>query len=275
MTTYAIGDVQGCYGALRRLLDFVRFDERRDTLWFVGDLVNRGPDSLGVLRFVRSLGTGAVAVLGNHDLHLLCVAAGVQKPRRSDTLDAILAAHDRDELLDWLRRLPLMHVEGGFALVHAGLLPDWSIEEAVSLANQVSDSLVEINYQEFLAAMYGDQPDHWQPNLGGWDRLRVVVNAMTRMRVCTPEGRMQFSYKGSLADLPPGWLPWYAVPGRQSADKTVLFGHWSAHGFSRAHNCIALDTGCLWGGTLSALRLEDRVLFQVGCAAAEQYPRDE
>lgn len=264
MATYTIGDIQGCYGALRRLLDLVCFDERRDQLWFVGDLVNRGPDSLAVLRFVRGLGSHAITVLGNHDLHLLCVAAGVQPPHRHDTLDALLQASDRDELLDWLRRRPLLYVDGPYALVHAGLHPSWSVEQAVSLGEEVSYSLSSSHYIECLHAMYGNEPDNWAGSLQGWERFRVIVNAMTRMRICTADGKMQFAYKGTLAEIPSGFIPWYAAPHRRGNTHTVLFGHWSAHGFARLAGAIALDTGYLWGGSLSALRLEDRLLFQVG-----------
>jgi bis(5'-nucleosyl)-tetraphosphatase (symmetrical) len=276
MATYAIGDVQGCYQALRRLLALIHFDRARDTLWFVGDLVNRGPDSLAVLRFVRGLGDAAVSVLGNHDLHLLCVAAGVQphrppkvadlSSRRHDTLEAILQASDRDELLVWLRHRPLMHVEHGYALVHAGLLPNWTIDKAVSLAKESQISLSGPHYLEFLSAMYGNEPDRWDDALTGWERLRVVVNAMTRMRICTPDGRMQFAHKGTLAEVPAGFMPWYAAPSARSGEHTVLFGHWSAHGFARLPGAVALDSGCVWGGALSALRLEDRLVFQVGCS---------
>jgi bis(5'-nucleosyl)-tetraphosphatase (symmetrical) len=266
MATYAIGDVQGCYGALRRMLALIHFDRAQDKLWFVGDLVNRGPDSLAVLRFVRGLGGAAVSVLGNHDLHLLCVAAGVQPPHGHDTLEAILQASDRDDLLDWVRRRPLLHVQHGYAMVHAGLLPSWTIDQAVLLGDEVQDSLTGVHYVEFLHAMYGNQPDRWSDALTGWDRLRVIVNAMTRMRICTPDAQMQFAHKGTPADIPAGFLPWYAAPNQRGQDHTVLFGHWSAHGFARLPGAVALDSGCLWGGALSALRLEDRLVFQVGCS---------
>jgi bis(5'-nucleosyl)-tetraphosphatase (symmetrical) len=265
VATYAIGDVQGCFEALQRLLDQVRFDVDEDRLWLVGDLVNRGPDSLATLRYVQSLGEAAVVVLGNHDLHLLAVAEGFAKLRRDDTLDDVLHASDRDELLDWLRQRPLMHYDAGCAMVHAGLLPAWSVSRALELAAEVETALRAATYRSFLAAMYGNQPDRWDERLAGYDRLRVVVNAMTRMRVCTADGVMEFEHKGKPAGMPKDYLPWYAVPGRRSRDTTVIFGHWSALGLVREPNLYGLDTGCLWGRKLSALRLDDRRVFQSSC----------
>ena len=265
MSTYAIGDVQGCYDELRTLLDRIGFDDRRDRLWFVGDLVNRGPQSLETLRFIRGLGSSAVAVLGNHDLHLVMVAAGQGRQSDEDTLTPILQAPDRDGLLDWLRACPLMHVEGGHAMVHAGLLPHWSVARALQLADEVHAALMAADYTDFLAHMWGSQPEAWRDELQGWDRLRVIVNAMTRLRFCTPDGRMALASKGPPERAPAGTLPWFAVPGRASADHTVLFGHWSALGLRIESNLAGLDTGCLWGGSLTAFRLEDRQLFQVAC----------
>lgn len=266
MATYAIGDIQGCHAALLRLLDDIAYDPDRDRLWFVGDLVNRGPDSLATLRFVRGLGDRAVTVLGNHDLHLLTVAAGFVRAHRGDTLDEILAAPDRDELLSWLRHRPLVHVEDGYLMVHAGLLPEWTPDEAIALAGEVERTLRSDGYLEFLARMYGNRPGRWDPTLRGYDRLRVIVNAMTRMRVLKPDGDMDFAFKSALDRMPPGLVPWYAVPGRASRDVPVIFGHWSALGLKVEGNLLALDTGCLWGGCLSAVRLPDRKLFQVSCA---------
>lgn len=265
MSTYAIGDVQGCYDELRRLLDAFAFDAGRDRLWFVGDLVNRGPQSLETLRFIRSLGSAATVVLGNHDLHLIVTAAGHGRPHAEDTLASVLAAPDRDELLDWLRCRPLLHVEGGHVLVHAGLLPGWSVGFAAVLAGEVHRALVADDHAAFLADMWGNQPDAWRDDLRGWDRLRVIVNAMTRLRFCTPAGRMELGRKGPPGSAPPGTLPWFAAPGRASATHTVIFGHWSALGLHLEPNLAGLDTGCLWGGSLTALRLEDRHLFQVPC----------
>jgi len=265
MATYAIGDLQGCFEPLERLLGEVGYSRSRDRLWFVGDLVNRGPASLQVLRFVKHLGEGAVTVLGNHDLHLLVAAAGFAKLHRGDTLDAILEAPDRDALLDWLRACPLMHVEGDYAMVHAGLLPQWTIAQALALAREAELALRDIEPIEFFRHMYGNRPDHWDDALVGWDRLRVIVNAMTRLRICTPEGRMEFSHKGELADIPQGYMPWFDVPGRSSTTHTVLCGHWSALGLRNGPRLLALDTGCLWGRCLTAVRLEDRKLFRVSC----------
>ncbi|MEA3155024.1 MAG: hypothetical protein QOK44_2613 [Betaproteobacteria bacterium] len=265
MTTYAIGDVQGCYDQLRRLLDTLRFDDTSDMLWFVGDLVNRGPQSLETLRFVQGLGERAISVLGNHDLHLLVVAAGVRKPHRGDTLDDILRAHDRDELLDWLRRRKMMHVDSGYSMVHAGLLPQWTIEKALSLAHEVEGTLQGDRYFELLQNMYGNEPTQWNDGLSGYDRLRVIVNAMTRLRLCDVHGRMEFSHKTALRDAPAGYLPWFDVPGRASAETPVVCGHWAALGLMLREDLFAIDSGCVWGRQLSALRLEDRQLVQCDC----------
>jgi bis(5'-nucleosyl)-tetraphosphatase (symmetrical) len=236
-------------------------------LWFVGDLVNRGPASLATLRFVRDLGARALTVLGNHDLHLLALAHGVVKEREDDTLAEVLAAPDRDELLDWLRHRPMIHVEADHILVHAGLLPQWDAATAKALAREVEVELRGPRHREFLAQLYGSRPDRWSDNLRGIDRLRVVVNAMTRLRFCTPEGVMEFHTKGETAKAPAGYLPWFDVPGRKCAGCTVICGHWSALGLRIAPNLLALDSGCVWGGKLSAIRLEDRRLYQVPCEA--------
>ncbi len=264
MPTYAIGDIQGCYDPFLRLLDRIRFDPARDRLWLVGDLVNRGPQSLETLRHVKALGDAALTVLGNHDLYLLMRAHGVaHKHGKDDTLDAILNAPDREELLDWLRRLPLCHVEGKYCLVHAGLLPQWSVAEARALAREVEMQLSGDAYVDALTNMWGNEPAAWDETLGGWERLRVVINAMTRLRFCTPEGTMEFRAKGEPKDAPPGFLPWFDAPGRASAGHTIVCGHWSALGLLLRPDLIALDTGCLWGRQLSAVRLEDGQLFQV------------
>ena len=268
MATYAIGDVQGCFEPLQRLLDAIGFSPARDRLWFVGDLVNRGPQSLEVLRFVKGLGAAALTVLGNHDLHLVMQAAGFGKASHEDTLAAALAAPDREELLAWLRAQPLFHLEGDWALVHAGLLPSWDVAQAQALSAEVSAALNAPNYREFLAHLWGSEPAAWDDALTGWDRLRVVVNAMTRMRFVTPDGRMELrapGAKGPPEKAPPGTLPWFAVPGRKSADRLIVFGHWSALGFRQTDNVLALDSGCLWGGQLTAVRLEDRRVFQMPC----------
>jgi bis(5'-nucleosyl)-tetraphosphatase (symmetrical) len=268
MATYAIGDLQGCFDPLRRLLDYISFDPAADRLWFVGDLVNRGPASLGVLRFVKSLGATASVVLGNHDLHLVMQSEGYGKANKEDTLAPILAASDRDDLLAWLRAQPLFHVEGEWAMVHAGLLPEWTVAQAQALSDEVSMALQAANYQEFLANMWGSEPAAWRDDLAGWDRLRVVVNAMTRMRYLTASGAMEFRAEGSKGppdNGPTGCLPWSDVPGRASADHAIVCGHWSALGFRDEPGLLALDTGCLWGGCLTAVRLEDRRVFRQPC----------
>ena len=265
MATYAIGDVQGCFAPLKGLLEHIAFDPQRDRLWFVGDLVNRGPDSLATLRFVKSLGDGAVCVLGNHDLHLVAVAAGHGELREQDTLHATLDAPDAAELVDWLRTRPLMHAENGYAMVHAGLLPSWTVPHALELAHEVEQKLRAPGYDAVLARMYGNEPDRWNDRLRGEARWRVIINAMTRMRVCTVKGVMRLRYKGDGTELPPGVVPWFAVPRRASRAIPIIFGHWSALDLVLEPNVIGLDTGCLWGRKLSALRLEDRRLFQFSC----------
>ena len=241
------------------------FDPANDRLWFVGDLVNRGPDSAGCLRFVKSLGAAAVAVLGNHDLHLLCVAAGVERGKPRDTIDDVLEAPDREELLAWLRARPLMHAEGRFAVVHAGLLPQWTIERARELASEVEAALTGPDATGFLAKLYGDKPDEWSDRLAGADRLRVIVNAMTRLRVCERDGRMVLAFKGAPGEAGAAWTPWFDMPRRASAEATVVCGHWSALGILVRDDVVCLDSGCVWGRALSALRIEDRRLFQVPC----------
>ena len=266
MATYAIGDIQGCYSAFRRLLDQFRIDPAHDRLWLVGDLVNRGPESLAALRYVKSLGARAVTVLGNHDLHLLVVAAGYVKPHHGDTLGPILRAPDRDELLDWLRHRKMMHAGGGYAMVHAGLLPQWSITQAQALAREVEAALRGDACDHFLRHLYGDQPDRWRDDLTGVARLRVITNAMTRLRICTASGRMEFAHKGKPRNLPAGFMPWYCVPRRKSSGTPVIFGHWAALGLYTESNVIGLDTGCVWGRQLSALRLSDGKVLQCSCA---------
>jgi bis(5'-nucleosyl)-tetraphosphatase (symmetrical) len=269
VATYAIGDVQGCYDALQRLLDIVRFDPPRDSLWLVGDLVNRGPQSAETLRFIMSLGDAAVSVLGNHDLHLLVAASGYTKRYPGDTLEGILDAPDREELLYWLRQQKLMHVGEGYAMVHAGLLPQWSIDEAQALAREAESVLRGSHYDDFLRPLYGNQPRRWRDDLTGDDRQRVIVNAMTRMRLCSAEGEMEFTHKLAPVDMPPGFMPWFDVPGRLSRGTPILFGHWASLGVLIRNDVIGLDSGCVWGRKLTALRLEDRRTFQCGCTRSE------
>lgn len=268
MAIYAIGDVQGCFDPLKRLIDALPFEPASDRLWFVGDLVNRGPQSLEVLRFVKALGGTATVVLGNHDLHLLMLAEGFGRANKEDTLGAVLAAPDRDELLAWLRAQPLFHLDGDWALVHAGLLPAWSVAQAQALAAEVSRALTAPDYREFLARMWGSEPAAWRDDLAGWERLRVIVNAMTRMRFVTASGAMELhatGAKGPPEQGPAGCLPWFAVPGRASREHNIVCGHWSALGFHEAPNLLAIDTGCLWGGALTAVRLDDRRVFRLPC----------
>ena len=235
--------------------------------------MNRGPDSLACLRYVKSLGDAAVTVFGNHDFHLLCVAEGVEKKRKRDTLDQVLAAPDRDELLAWLRHRPLMHAEEGFALVHAGLLPQWTVQKARTLAGEVEARLRGSDYRSFLERMYGDEPERWRDDLEGMARLRVIVNAMTRLRVCAPDGAMVLGFKGEPGDAHDEWTPWFDMPGRLSRDHTMVVGHWSALGLALRADVLALDSGCVWGRSLSAVRLSDRRLYQVDCPGS-RYPEE-
>ncbi|MDR3298480.1 MAG: symmetrical bis(5'-nucleosyl)-tetraphosphatase [Candidatus Accumulibacter sp.] len=269
MSTYAIGDIQGCFASFTRLLEHCRFDPAADCLWLVGDLVNRGPRSLETLRFVKELGDSAITVLGNHDLALLVAAEGFGKRGRQDTFDDILQAPDREDLLYWLRHQRLCHVENGHCLVHAGLLPQWTTARALTLAGEVELALTAPGWRKFMANMWGSEPAGWSDGLAGWPRLRAIVNAMTRMRFCTPDGIMDFHATGGPDSAPPGYVPWFDAPGRRSADTTLVVGHWSALGLKIQPNLLALDSGCLWGRQLTAVRLEDRALFQTPCATEE------
>lgn len=268
MATYAIGDVQGCRVALERLLERIRYDPAADRLWFAGDLVNRGPDSVGTLRLIRSLGDRATAVLGNHDLHLLAVANG-GKPGRRDTLDDVLTAPDRDELLHWLRQRPLMHssADGRWHLIHAGLPPQWTIADAARHADEVETVLRGPDGDALLTRMYGNQPDRWTDTLSGWPRLRIIINALTRLRYCSADGTIAPEPKGAPGSQPTGLMPWFTVPGRASAGGRIVFGHWSTLGHVnwREHGVWGLDTGCVWGGRLTALCLDDERLHAVDC----------
>lgn len=259
MAVYAIGDIQGCFDELQRLLERLQFDDGRDRLWFCGDLVNRGPKSLEVLRFVSGLGDRAVVVLGNHDLHLLAVATGKGRKREDETLDAVLAAPDRDELLSWLASRPLMHEDEslGFCMIHAGLPPQWGRGEAAACAREVEAVLADsAERQRFFARMYGNKPDLWSASLRGSDRLRFIVNCFTRLRYCDPSGHLGLREKGPPGSQSAGFLPWFKIPGRRSADTRIICGHWSTLGYLAADNVWALDTGCLWGGSLTALRID-------------------
>lgn len=259
MALYAIGDVQGCFAELELLLRKIRFDPSVDRLWFTGDLVNRGPDSLATLRFIKALGPSAAAVLGNHDLHLLAVAYGASRTKHKDTFHDVLAAPDRQELLDWLRGLPLCHHDGRYTLIHAGLPPQWTVDSAQAQAREVQAILSGSGCAGFFREMYGDRPDRWSERLSGWDRVRFTVNCLTRLRYCDAEGRLEFKRKGPPGSQPKGLFPWFDVPGRKSLGSEIVFGHWSTLGFRAVNGCYALDTGCLWGGELTALRLDGPV----------------
>jgi bis(5'-nucleosyl)-tetraphosphatase (symmetrical) len=263
MAHYAIGDIQGCHAEFCELLDLIGFSAAADRLWLVGDMVNRGPASLEVLREVRSLGDAVVSVLGNHDLHLLTVAAGHRRPHRSDTLDAILGAPDRDELIDWLARRPLVAIEGERLLVHAGLLPGWTPETARTLSREVEAKLASADRDRFLSVLYGDEPATWRDDLDGDDRLRAIVNAFTRLRFCAADGRMEFREKRDRGHTPTGFRPWFAHDHRRSAHALVVCGHWSTLDLELAPNVLMLDSGCVWGGPLTGVRLPDRRIFQV------------
>jgi bis(5'-nucleosyl)-tetraphosphatase (symmetrical) len=260
MAIHAIGDIQGCCDEFELLLERIKFNPQVDQLWLTGDLVNRGPRSLDTLRLVKSFGDAAITVLGNHDLHLLAVAFDPQAKRKSkDTLDDILTAPDRDELLRWLRRQPLLHHDKQLqrTLIHAGLPPQWDVQLASECAHELQVALGDAEQaRNLFQHMYGDEPDQWHENLRGVDRLRFITNCLTRLRVCTGQGKLKLKAKNSPDKLEAGLYPWFRVPGRRSSTQRIVCGHWSALGFHDADNVLALDTGCVWGGTLCAVRLD-------------------
>ncbi|MFI4962496.1 MAG: symmetrical bis(5'-nucleosyl)-tetraphosphatase [Legionellales bacterium] len=267
MADYAIGDLQGCYDPLQRLLELIDFNERSDRLWFVGDLVNRGPDSLAVLRFIHSLPLAPRITLGNHDLHLLGALFGAN-PRKSDgdTLKEVIQADDAQELGHWLRKQPLLYYSEPLQVVmcHAGIAPLWDLPKAISLAQELEQVLSGDDFKDFLSRMYGNKPDLWSDELQGFERLRCITNYFTRMRYCNTEGRLELAYKGSIAEAKADMIPWYALPGRKKIDADIVFGHWAAlKGLSPNPKIHAIDTGSLWGGTLTALRLQDMRRFSV------------
>jgi bis(5'-nucleosyl)-tetraphosphatase (symmetrical) len=266
MATYAIGDVQGCFPALQKLTEQTRFNPAQDRLWFVGDLVNRGPESLAVLRFVKSLGLSAITVLGNHDLHLLAVAAGCVPSRANDTFQSILAAPDREELLWWLRHRPLVYREREYVLVHAGFLPQWTVDTAEELAREVEQALRSEECRTFLRDLYESDARRWSDDLTGTERLAVITRALTGLRLCTTGGAMEFSFTGPPDQAPKGFFPWFQISNRKSRDATIVCGHWAAMGVRIDPNLLALDGGCVWGRQLVAIRLEDRQVFRVSCA---------
>ncbi|MEO8752050.1 MAG: symmetrical bis(5'-nucleosyl)-tetraphosphatase [Casimicrobiaceae bacterium] len=263
MSNYAIGDVQGCHAELCELLALIGFSKDTDRLWLVGDLVNRGPDSISVLREVMALGDAVVTVLGNHDFHLLTIAAGHRKPHAGDTVDDVLKAPDRDALIGWLTARPLVVSEGDLVLVHAGFLPSWTVATGLQLSREVQRMLASARAHEFLGVLYGDEPRQWSEDLAGFDRLRIAVNACTRLRFCTANDTMELSEKRGRESTPDGFLPWFAHPTRRTAGTTVVCGHWSTLDLMLAPNVLMLDSGCVWGGTLTAVRLPDRKVYQV------------
>lgn len=278
MALYLIGDVQGCDSALQRLLDTLSFSPSRDTIYLLGDLVNRGPDSAGVLRRLMGFGASAQCLLGNHDLHLLAASVGARRPSRKDTLASVLEAPDREAMLAWLRQQRmaffLEHQHQSILMVHAGVLPGWSAQQTMALAAEFEAVLRSPDLSAFLHQMYGDTPKRWDDALHGMDRLRMIVNALTRLRFCTADGVMEFDTSDGAHAAPPGYMPWFEVPGRKTADVTVAFGHWSTLGWLGRDDLFALDSGCVWGGQLSALRLGSDTaaheLIQVRCAQAQK-----
>lgn len=265
MTVFAIGDAQGCHQQVLTLVRKIRAASPDPTFIFVGDLVNRGPRSLQTLRYIYRLGNKAKVILGNHDLHLLALAHGIRKLHKSDTLDEILAAPDKDELLDWLRRQPLALLECGHLVVHAGVLPQWTVQRTLDLSREVSDVLSSPDWVALLQKMYGNTPDRWDESLQGDDRLRCIINALTRIRFCSADGTMEFTSTEGSSGAPPGYMPWFEVPDRRTIDTPVVFGHWSTLGLTVRDDLIGLDTGCVWGGKLTAVSLEDHAVIQVGC----------
>ncbi|ACL73803.1 symmetrical bis(5'-nucleosyl)-tetraphosphatase [Thioalkalivibrio sulfidiphilus] len=262
MSIYAVGDLQGCLTPLKRLLEQVRFDPAADQLWLVGDLVNRGPESLEALRFVRDLGDAAITVLGNHDLHLLAIHQGVHKVRRKDTVQPILDAPDRAELMDWLRHRPLLHHDPRiqWTLLHAGLPPQWDLAMARACASEVETVLRGPDHPTLLERMYGDEPDQWSESLQGWARLRFITNCFTRLRYCTADGSVDMAYKGAPGGQLPHLMPWFAVPGRRSVGTRIVFGHWSTLGLYQGDDVLCLDTGCVWGQRMTLARLDSSAL---------------
>ncbi|MGL4766715.1 MAG: symmetrical bis(5'-nucleosyl)-tetraphosphatase [Formosimonas sp.] len=246
---YIIGDIQGCANALAQLLHRI---PAHAPIWFCGDLVNRGPDSLGVLRQIKALGSRAKVVLGNHDIHLLAVAHGARTLGKSDTLEQILTAPDWTEWLDWLRFQPLAHYDAGVLMVHAGVLPQWTLRQTIAHARELEAVLQSDDYGQRLATIFGNHPNAWHNDLAGDERLRVITNAFTRLRLCDAHGAMDFTFKGELNDCPTDRQPWFAAPNRPTATTPIFFGHWSALGFHQSHNTTCLDTGCVWGRELTA-----------------------
>ncbi len=269
---YLIGDIQGCCDALERLLDRIDFSPSRDRLWLLGDLVNRGPSSLATLRRLQGLEDAVTCLLGNHDLHLLATHHGVRPPHRGDTLDAILAAPDRGALMDWLRHQRMAVFDTGWLMVHAGVVPQWSRDETLALAAEVEAVLRSPDMPDFLHTMYGNEPSRWDPALSGTARLRFTVNVLTRLRFCTADGELDFKTKDGAGAAPEGFMPWFEVPGRRTADTPIAFGHWSTLGLLERPSLLGLDTGCVWGGKLTAARVDgnSREILQIDCEQAQK-----
>ena len=266
MAIYAIGDVQGCHNELLRLLDVIQFDDKRDQLWFAGDLVNRGPQSLQTLRFVKSLGKAAITVLGNHDLHLLAASCEPVSANTKAALHEVLTAPDRVELIEWLRHRPLFHHDKEFCLVHAGLPPQWDFNQTKKMSAVAEKALQGKDYAYVLRSMYGNKPDLWSPGLRGMPRLRFIINCFTRMRYCDKDGRLDFDCKGPPGSQPQHLIPWFQAPDRKSAAMKIVFGHWSSLGYYEGDNCYGIDTGCLWGGQLTAIKLGETIeRFSIDC----------
>lgn len=273
MAIYAIGDVQGCYEELQALLKQINFNANKDTLWFAGDIINRGPHSLQTLRFIQALGANAITVLGNHDLHTLAVANGRGKQGKKDTIKDILEAPDRDKLLDWLLHRPLMHYDHklNVCLVHAGIHPQWTVEQALDHASEVEAILQGEKSHEFFHHMYGDKPPKWSDKLDGWDRLRFITNVFTRMRYCDEKGRLALRDKGAPGNQPNGIIPWFKVKKRKTLNTRIIFGHWSTLPNPKIENLFPLDTGCLWGGKLTAIKVDESMteISQIPCSQSQ------
>lgn len=268
MAIYVVGDIQGCFDPLCRLLDKVAFNPARDQLWSVGDIVNRGPESLATLRFLKGLGPAFRMVLGNHDLHMLAVAKRLRKSNPKDTLDEVLRSPDRNELLLWLQGQPLLIHDEEILLVHAGLPPQWSLAEAKAYAHEVESVLGDERAESFLSTMYGNQPDCWSDTLTGTARWRAIANYLTRMRFCDSSGRLELSTKLAPEQAPPGFLPWFSHPLRKTRHMDIIFGHWaSLAGRDCGMHLFPLDTGCVWGRTLRLLDLSQKTYYQVSCSA--------
>jgi len=267
MATYAIGDIQGCYNALRQLLDKIKFNPNVDQLWFTGDLINRGPKSLKTLRFIKSLGSSARSVLGNHECHFLAVSRGHKKAHRTDTFNNIINAPDAEELTEWVRGLPFFYEDTnlGYSMLHAGVPPQWTLAATRKYALELQAVIQGEHVDDFLASMYGSKPDKWDKTLTGNDRMRFIINCFTRLRFCDKHGRLNLKSKGGLGSQPAGLMPWFDVPNRKTVDDNIVFGHWSALGVHNKNNTTCLDGGCLWGGSLAALKLGSSDIISVDC----------